>query len=75
MSLLPSSSSEASNSSSYGQTSIVMLSQILKDEPTVALEVDNSYQASQKSEDVSSLKQLYALPLSQRHVESDGFDL
>ncbi|MDS9385756.1 pneumococcal-type histidine triad protein, partial [Streptococcus pneumoniae] len=30
-------------------------------------------QASQSNEDVDSLlKQLYALPLSQRHVESDG---
>ncbi|EIC77780.1 pneumococcal-type histidine triad protein [Streptococcus oralis] len=31
-------------------------------------------QASQSDEDIDSLlKQLYALPLSQRHVESDGF--
>ena len=68
-----SSSSEASNSSSYGQTNHSNVeTNIRRWAPTVSTQVDNSYQAS-PSEDVSSLlKQLYALPLSQRHVESDG---
>ena len=68
-----SSSSEASNSSSYGQTNqSIVETNISRWAPTVSPQVDNSYQAS-PSEDVSSLlKQLYALPLSQRHVESDG---
>ena len=68
-----SSSSEASNSSSYGQTNQSNVeTNISRWAPTVSPQVDNSYQAS-PSEDVSSLlKQLYALPLSQRHVESDG---
>ena len=68
-----SSSSESSNSSSYGQTNhsnVEANTRIWI--PSVSPQVDNSYQAS-PSEDVSSLlKQLYALPLSQRHVESDG---
>ena len=68
-----SSSSEASNSSSYGQTNQSNVeTNISRWAPSVSPQVDNSYQAS-PSEDVSSLlKQLYALPLSQRHVESDG---
>ena len=68
-----SSSSEASNSSSYGQTNHSNVeTNTRRWAPTVSPQVDNSYQAS-PSEDVSSLlKQLYALPLSQRHVESDG---
>ena len=68
-----SSSSEASNSSSYGQTNHSNVeTNIRRWAPTVSSQVDNSYQAS-PSEDVSSLlKQLYTLPLSQRHVESDG---
>ena len=68
-----SSSSEASNSSSYGQTNHSNVeTNIRRWAPTVSPQVDNSYQAS-PSEDISSLlKQLYALPLSQRHVESDG---
>ena len=68
-----SSLSEASNSSSYGQTNHSNVeTNIRRWAPTVSPQVDNSYQAS-PSEDVSSLlKQLYALPLSQRHVESDG---
>ena len=68
-----SSSSEASNSSSYGQTNHSNVeTNIRRWAPTVSPQVDNSYQAS-PNEDVSSLlKQLYALPLSQRHVESDG---
>ena len=68
-----SSSSEASNSSSYGQTNHSNVeANIRRWAPSVSPQVDNSYQAS-PSEDVSSLlKQLYALPLSQRHVESDG---
>ena len=68
-----SSSSEASNSSSYGQTNHSNVeTNIRRWAPSVSPQVDNSYQAS-PSEDVSSLlKQLYALPLSQRHVESDG---
>ena len=68
-----SSASEASNSSSYGQTNQRNVEEnIRRWTPTVSSQVDNSYQAS-PSEDVSSLlKQLYALPLSQRHVESDG---
>ena len=68
-----SSSSEASNSSSYGQTNHSNVeTNIRRWAPTVSPQVDNSYQAS-PSEDVSSLlKQLYALPLSKRHVESDG---
>ena len=68
-----SSSSEASNSSSYGQTNHSKVETNTRIwTPSVSLQVDNSYQAS-PSEDVSSLlKQLYALPLSQRHVESDG---
>ena len=68
-----SSSSEASNSSSYGQTNHSNVeANTRRWIPSVSPQVDNSYQAS-PSEDVSSLlKQLYALPLSQRHVESDG---
>ena len=68
-----SSSSEASNSSSYGQTNQSNVeANTRRWTPSVSPQVDNSYQAS-PSEDVSSLlKQLYALPLSQRHVESDG---
>ena len=68
-----SSSSEASNSSSYGQTNHSKVeTNTRRWTPSVSPQVDNSYQAS-PSEDVSSLlKQLYALPLSQRHVESDG---
>ena len=67
------SSSEASNSSSYGQTNQSNVETNIRGwAPSVSSQVDNSYQAS-PSEDVSSLlKQLYALPLSQRHVESDG---
>jgi len=68
-----SSSSEASNSSSYGQTNQSNVeANTRRWTPSISPQVDNSYQAS-PSEDVSSLlKQLYALPLSQRHVESDG---
>ena len=68
-----SSSSESSNSSSYGQTNHSNVeANTRRWIPSVSPQVDNSYQAS-PSEDVSSLlKQLYALPLSQRHVESDG---
>ena len=68
-----SSSSEASNSSSYGQTNQSNVeANTRRWTPSVSPQVDNSYQAN-PSEDVSSLlKQLYALPLSQRHVESDG---
>ena len=68
-----SSSSETSNSSSYRQTNQSNVeANTRRWTPTVSSQVDNSYQAS-PSEDVSSLlKQLYALPLSQRHVESDG---
>ena len=68
-----SNSSEASNSSSYGQTNHSNVeTNIRRWTPSVSPQVDNSYQAS-PSEDISSLlKQLYALPLSQRHVESDG---
>ena len=68
-----SSASETSNSSSYGQTNQRNVeANTRRWTPSVSLQVDNSYQAS-PSEDVSSLlKQLYALPLSQRHVESDG---
>ncbi|WP_212573594.1 pneumococcal-type histidine triad protein [Streptococcus sp. 11-4097] len=68
-----SSSSETSNSSSYGQTNQSNVeTNTRRWTPSVSPQVDNSYQAS-PSEDVSSLlKQLYALPLSQRHVESDG---
>ena len=68
-----SSSSETSNSSSYGQTNQSNVEvNTRRWTPSVSPQVDNSYQAS-PSEDVSSLlKQLYALPLSQRHVESDG---
>ena len=68
-----SSSSEASNSSSYGQTNQSNVeANTRRWSPSVSPQVDNSYQAN-PSEDVSSLlKQLYALPLSQRHVESDG---
>ena len=67
------SSSEASNSSSYGQANQSNVeANTRRWTPSVSPQVDNSYQAS-PSEDVSSLlKQLYALPLSQRHVESDG---
>ena len=67
------SSSETSNSSSYRQTNQSNVeANTRRWTPTVGPQVDNSYQAS-PSEDVSSLlKQLYALPLSQRHVESDG---
>lgn len=68
-----SSSSEASNSSTYRQTNQSNVeANTRRWTPSVSPQVDNSYQAS-PSEDVSSLlKQLYALPLSQRHVESDG---
>ena len=68
-----SSSSETSNSSSYGQTNHSKVeTNTRRWTPSVSPQVDNSYQAS-PSEDVSSLlKQLYSLPLSQRHVESDG---
>ena len=68
-----SSSSDASNSSTYRQTNQSNVeANTRRWAPTVSPQVDNSYQAS-PSEDVSSLlKQLYALPLSQRHVESDG---
>ena len=68
-----SSASETSNSSSYGQTNQSNVeANTRRWAPSVSSQVDNSYQAS-PSEDVSSLlKQLYALPLSQRHVESDG---
>ena len=68
-----SSASETSNSSSYGQTNQSNVeANTRRWAPSVSPQVDNSYQAS-PSEDVSSLlKQLYALPLSQRHVESDG---
>ena len=68
-----SSASETSNSSSYGQTNQSNVeANTRRWTPSVSPQVDNSYQAS-PSEDVSSLlKQLYALPLSQRHVESDG---
>ena len=68
-----SSSSETSNSSSYGQTNQSNVeANTRRWTPSVSSQVDNSYQAN-PSEDVSSLlKQLYALPLSQRHVESDG---
>ncbi len=68
-----SSSSETSNSSSYGQTNQSNVeANTRRWTPSVSPQVDNSYQAS-PSEDVSSLlKQLYALPLSQRHMESDG---
>ena len=68
-----SSLSETSNSSSYGQTNHSKVETNIRGwAPSVSSQVDNSYQAS-PSEDVSSLlKQLYALPLSQRHVESDG---
>ena len=68
-----SSASEASNSSSYGQTNQSNVeANTRRWAPSVSPQVDNSYQAN-PSEDISSLlKQLYALPLSQRHVESDG---
>ena len=68
-----SSSSDASNSSTYRQTNQSNVeANTRRWTPSVSPQVDNSYQAS-SSEDVSSLlKQLYALPLSQRHVESDG---
>ena len=68
-----SSSSETSNSSSYGQTNQSNVeANTRRWTPSVSPQVDNSYQAN-PSEDVSSLlKQLYALPLSQRYVESDG---
>ena len=68
-----SSSSETPNSSSYGQTNQSNVeANTRRWAPSVSPQVDNSYQAN-PSEDVSSLlKQLYALPLSQRHVESDG---
>ena len=66
-------SSDASNSSTYRQTNQSNVeANTRRWTPSVSPQVDNSYQAS-PSEDVSSLlKQLYALPLSQRHVESDG---
>ena len=69
----PSSSSDASDSSTYRQTNQSNVEvNTRRWTPSVSPQVDNSYQAS-PSEDVSSLlKQLYALPLSQRHVESDG---
>ena len=68
-----SSASEALNSSSYGQTNQSNVeANTRRWTPSVSPQVDNSSQAS-PSEDVSSLlKQLYALPLSKRHVESDG---
>ena len=68
-----SSASETPNSSSYVQTNQSNVeANTRRWTPSVSPQVDNSYQAS-PSEDVSSLlKQLYALPLSQRHVESDG---
>ena len=68
-----SSSSDASNSSTYRQRNQSNVeANTRRWTPSVSPQVDNSYQAS-PSEDVSSLlKQLYALPLSQRHVESDG---
>ena len=68
-----SSASETPNSSSYVQTNQSNVeANTRRWAPSVSPQVDNSYQAS-PSEDVSSLlKQLYALPLSQRHVESDG---
>ena len=68
-----SSPSDASNSSTYRQTNQSNVeANTRRWTPSVSPQVDNSYQAS-PSEDVSSLlKQLYALPLSQRHVESDG---
>ena len=68
-----SSSSDASNSSSYEQTNYSKVETNIRGwAPSVSSQVDNSYQES-PSEDVSSLlKQLYALQLSQRHVESDG---
>lgn len=68
-----SSSSDASNSSTYRQTNQSNVeANTRRWTPSVSPQGDNSYQAS-PSEDVSSLlKQLYALPLSQRHVESDG---
>ena len=68
-----SSSSETSNSSSYGQTNHSKVeTNTRRWIPSVSPQVDNSYQAN-SSEDVSTLlKQLYALPLSKRHVESDG---
>ena len=67
------SSSDASNSSTYRQTNQSNVeANTRRWTPSVSPQVDNSYQAS-PSEDVSSLlKQLYDLPLSQRHVESDG---
>ena len=66
-------SSDASNSSTYRQTNQSNVeANTRRWTPSVSPQVDNSYQASPR-EDVSSLlKQLYALPLSQRHVESDG---
>ena len=69
----PSSSSDASDSSTYRQTNQSNVEvNTRRWTPSVSPQVDNSYQAS-PSEDVSSLlKQLYALPLNQRHVESDG---
>ena len=68
-----SSSSDASDSSTYRQTNQSNVeANTRRWTPSVSPQVDNSYQAS-PSEDVSGLlKQLYALPLSQRHVESDG---
>ena len=68
-----SSSSDASNSSTYRQMNQSNVeANTRRWTPSVSPQVDNSYQAS-PCEDVSSLlKQLYALPLSQRHVESDG---
>ena len=68
-----SSSSETSNSSSYEQTNQSNVeANTRRWSPSVSPQVDSSYQAS-PSEDVSSLlKQLYAKPLSERHVESDG---
>ena len=40
--------------------------------PSESRQSDNRYQANQDDDLNSLLKQLYALPLSQRHVESDG---
>ena len=40
--------------------------------PSESRQTDNHYQANQDDDLNSLLKQLYALPLSQRHVESDG---
>ena len=68
-----SSASETSNSSSYGQMNQSNVeTNARRWAPSVSPQVDNSDQASQSEYVSSLLKQLYALPLSQRHVESDG---